>query len=190
MNSKKGKFSTYQLVINALFTAILCVSAYISIPLPNGSHFTFLNFMVMVISLVFTPVNSFIIVGIWLILGCIGVPVFVGGIAGIGRLFSPWGGYNLAFLAVAIVVPFIVKINKGRICMTIASIIGAILVDTIGSLWLMVVGNMELVPAFIAGFAPFIILDIVKAILAPQLAVVLRKITRQHSSNAQSALTN
>ena len=37
-------FTSKALVIKALFAAVLCVSAYISIPLPTGAHITFLNF--------------------------------------------------------------------------------------------------------------------------------------------------
>ncbi len=53
----KPKFTTYSLVLMALFAAVLCVSAYISIPLPNGSHITLLNFVVTLISLIF-PLSS------------------------------------------------------------------------------------------------------------------------------------
>ena len=74
----KSKFSTYSIVMMALFAAILCVSAYISIPLPNGTHITLLNFVITLIALVFPLAESFFIGLIWMLLGLVGVPVFVG----------------------------------------------------------------------------------------------------------------
>lgn len=82
----KSKFSTYSIVMMALFAAILCVSAYISIPLPNGTHITLLNFVITLIALVFPLAESFFIGLIWMLLGLVGVPVFVGGQARSGIL--------------------------------------------------------------------------------------------------------
>ena len=67
----KSKFSTYSIVMMALFAAILCVSAYISIPLPNGTHITLLNFVITLIALVFPLAESFFIGLIWMLLGLV-----------------------------------------------------------------------------------------------------------------------
>lgn len=91
MVSEKN-FTSKALVIKALFAAVLCVSAYISIPLPTGAHITFLNFIVLLIALVFPWQDSLVITLLWLVLGAIGVPVFIGGNAGIGYLLSGWAG--------------------------------------------------------------------------------------------------
>ena len=89
-------FTSKALVIKALFAAVLCVSAYISIPLPTGAHITFLNFIVLLIALVFPWQDSLVITLLWLVLGAIGIPVFIGGNAGIGYLLSGWGGYSFS----------------------------------------------------------------------------------------------
>ena len=90
------KIATKSLVTMALFAGMLCVSAYISVPLPNGSHITFLNFMVMLIAFLFPATESGLIVLVWLLLGAVGLPVFIGGSAGLGYLISPYGGYSFA----------------------------------------------------------------------------------------------
>ncbi len=48
----KKAFTTVELVMMAMFTAILCASAYLSIPtpLPNAAHITLLNFMIILIA--------------------------------------------------------------------------------------------------------------------------------------------
>lgn len=172
----KNVFATQNLVLMALFAAVLCVSAYISIPLPNGSHITALNFVVTLIGLVFTLEQSFLISLVWLLLGAVGVPVFIGGQGGIGYLLGQYGGYSFAFVIIAIVLPIFCKREYNRISFTIAAIISAVFVDVFGSIWIMLIGGINLKAAFIAGFLPFIVLDTVKAIVAAQIAPAFRRI--------------
>ena len=168
----KNTFATQNLVLMALFAAVLCVSAYISIPLPNGS----LNFVVTLIGLIFALEQSFLISLVWLLLGAVGVPVFIGGQGGIGYLFGQYGGYSFAFVIIAILLPIFCKREYNRISFTIAAIISAVFVDVFGSIWIMIIGGINLKAAFIAGFLPFIVLDTIKAIVAAQIAPVFRRI--------------
>lgn len=172
----KTSFETKSLVIMALFAALLCVSAYISIPLPNGSHITALNFVVTIIALVFPLQQSLLISLVWLLLGAVGVPVFIGGGAGVGYLAGPYGGFSFAFIVIAVLLPIVCNRKYNRIYFTVMAILSAVLVDVIGSLWLMVNSGISIQSAFIAGFLPFIPLDLVKAVVAAQIVPQLRKI--------------
>lgn len=172
----KKKLTVRNMVMIALFAAILCVSAYISIPLPNGSHITFLNFIVMIVSLIFGWQEAGLIVLVWLLLGAVGVPVFIGGNAGLGYLIGPYGGYSVGFLVVAILLPLIRGKKYNRIYYTIISVIGAILVDVVGAAWWMVVGSLSLKQALLAGVVAFLPLDLVKAVVAAQIVPVFRKL--------------
>lgn len=168
-------FSTRSLVMMAMFAAVLCISAYISITLPNGSHITFLNFMITLIVLLFPSSQAVCIIGLWFLMGSIGIPVFAGGSAGIGYVLSPWGGYNIAFLIMAVLIPLTVGKTYSRVRYTAMSILSVILVDIIGSLWLMAFSHLSVSAAFAAGFLPFIVLDLVKAVVAAQAVPVFRK---------------
>lgn len=172
----KKTFSTKSLVIMALFAAVLCVSAYISIPLPTGAHITFLNFIVLLIALLFPIQESVIITLVWLILGAIGVPVFIGGNAGIGYLLSGWGGYSFSFVVVAVLLPLLRSKNYNRILYTVLSLLAAVIIDVIGFIWLMVITHISLKQAFVMGFLPFIPLDALKAIVVAQIIPQFRKI--------------
>ncbi|MGN0346730.1 MAG: biotin transporter BioY [Lachnospiraceae bacterium] len=174
----KTKFSTKSMVMMALFSAILCVSAYGTILLPNGSHLTILNFMVMLISLLFPVYQSATIVLIWMLLGIFGVPVFAGGNGGIGYLLGLYGGYNFAFLIVAIFVPLVRGKQYNRIFYTLWSIVGALLVDIVGAIWWMIQGNLTITQAITMGVLPFLPLDFVKAIVAAQIVPLFRKIMK------------
>lgn len=108
---KNGKkyFNTKSIVLMALFAALLCVSAYISIslPIPGAPHLTLVNFMVLLISFVLPAFQPALVVAVWMLLGIVGVPVFIGGATGIGYLIGPWGGYTLSFIVVAILAPIV-----------------------------------------------------------------------------------
>lgn len=171
-----SNISTRNLVIMSMFAAVLCVSAYISIPLPNGTHITALTLIITIIVLTFPVRQSFTIILIWLLLGIAGIPVFVGGVAGIGYITGPYGGYSIGFLIISALVPMICTSRNNRLYLIAIAVLSAISDDLIGTFWIMAVSKVSFKAAFITGFAPFIVLDIVKAVLAAQLVPQLRKI--------------
>lgn len=182
MNAAKNVFSTKSLVTMALFAAILCVSAFISIPLPNGSHIALLNFILFLIALTFTPGQSAIIVLAWFFLGLVGIPVYVGGQAGMGYIASQWGGYNFGFIATAVLIPLLRKLagdSYRRLIYTVIAILGAVLIDLVGCLWLMYMGGLSVGQAFAMGFLPFIPLDLVKAVASAQIAPQFRRFVQE-----------
>lgn len=163
------KISTYSMAVIAMFTAMLCVSAYITITLPNGSHLSFLNFTVIFILLLFPSRKAFCILVLWILTGCLGLPVFAGGNAGVGYLFGPYGGYNFAFLLLSILTPLIrgKKYQKARYIF--AAVFSVIVIDAVGTLWMMITAQISLPAAFLAGFVTFLPLDLVKAVIAAQI---------------------
>lgn len=167
---------TRTLVIMALFTAVLCVSAYISIPLPSGSHITFLNFIVLLIAFLFPVQQSFVITFVWMLLGAVGVPVFIGANAGISYLIGGWGGYSFGFLLVAIFVPLLRSKEFHRLPYTVLSILAAILIDVTGALWLMIITGISVRQAVLMGIIPFLLLDLVKAVVVVQIVPRFRTI--------------
>ena len=169
-------FSTHSLVIMALFAAILSISAYISIPLPAGSHLTLLNFVVLLIALTFPVQQASVITLVWLLLGAVGVPVYIAGAAGIGYLLSGWGGYTFSFLIISLIIPLLCKRPYNRIYFTIISILAAVLIDILGAAWLMVITKISIKQAFLTGVLTFLPLDLLKAVVVAQIVPQLRKI--------------
>ena len=163
----KKAFTTVELVMMAMFTAILCASAYLSIPtpLPNAAHITLLNFMIILI-----------IIALWMIMGAIGVPVFIGGGAGLGYLFGVFGGYTFSFIIASIVVGLIKGKKYKRLKYTIVAIIGVVIIDIVGMIWWKFNGNLTWKVAFLSGFVAFIPLDLVKAVIAAQLVPLFKRL--------------
>lgn len=172
------KISTKRMVYCALFAALLCIGAYISIPLPlpGAPHITMINFILFIIALLFAPADSILITMIWMILGIVGVPVFIGGKGGLGYLLQPWGAYTWAFPIVAIVLPLIRGRKYNRIWYTVCALIGVVIIDLIGMIYLKVMMQYDWLTAFNIGFLPFLPLDALKAVIAAQIIPAFSKI--------------
>lgn len=176
----KQHFSTHTLISMALFAAILCISAYISIPLPlpGSPHLTFLNFVILLVALLFPLQQSFLIVLVWMLLGAVGLPVYIAGASGFGYLIAPWGGYTMTFLLVALILPLIRGKKYNRVRYTAASIAGVLIIDLLGMLWLKIMsGDAYNWPtAFSIGFLAFLPLDLVKAIVVVQIIPAFKRV--------------
>lgn len=170
----KKLFTTKNIVIMAMFSAILCVAAYLTITLPNGSHLSLLNFAILLIALIFPAHQGFCIVLVWILIGAVGIPVYAGGNAGIGYLFGNYGGYILGLLITPVVVALISGQEYHRIRATFATIFSVIMVDVFGMIQWMLLAHLGIRETFVAGFLAFIVLDLVKAVIAAQIAPALR----------------
>lgn len=169
-------FNTHTLVMMALFATILSLSAYITIPLPTGAHLSLLNFVVLLIALVFPMKQSFVVVLVWLLLGSVGVPVFALGNAGVSYLVGNWGGYNFSFLLIALIVPLFCRRKYNRIYYTIVAVFAVFFIDISGAVWLMFVTKLSAMQAFLIGVLTFLPLDILKAVVVAQIVPQFKRI--------------
>ena len=98
MNTK-SRFNTLELTKMGLLTALICVSAYIVIPLPfSPASLTAQTLVVNLIALLLPPRQAAFTIIVYIFLGLTGLPVFSGGVGGPGKLFGPTGGYIMACL--------------------------------------------------------------------------------------------
>ena len=91
------------ITVSALFTAALSVSSLFVIPIPFSPVVLSLHTVIVnLIALTLKPVQSFYCIGVYLVMGALGLPVFSAGTSGIGKLFGPTGGFYFGFLLSAI----------------------------------------------------------------------------------------
>ena len=173
-----SRWTTKRLVTMALFAAIICISAYISIPLhlPGAPHITLQNFVIILIALLFPSLDAFLIIIVWMLLAIIGLPVFIGGGSGIGYLLMPYGGYTMVYPFVGLLLPLLCGKKYNRIRYTLVAVFGALLIDAIGMFRLMAVNGLDLQAGLLTGFFPFLPLDLVKCIIAAQIIPQFRKV--------------
>ena len=79
----------------ALLTALLCISAYISFPLPfSPAMVTALTLVATLTGLLFTTKRCIYCIYHLCFIGAVGLPVFVGGTAGLGKLLGLQGALS------------------------------------------------------------------------------------------------
>lgn len=160
MDNKKIK----QLVVNAMFIALLVVSSYIAIPINNIS-FTFQLLVVFLIVLLLDIKNSFIVLVIYLLMGLIGLPVYSGFTSGITSSF----GFIIGFTTVPIIHYFlniIIKIKNTSLKYFIISIINLIIIDIIGTIYFIIYMQVDIITALSITVFPFVLIDILKIIIS------------------------
>ena len=92
-------FSVRNTTRMALCIALICVSAYIAIPVPFMAPLTMQTFVMCLAALVLTPRQTAVVIAGYTVLGAIGLPVFAGGVGGLGIIFGPRGGISIGFPA-------------------------------------------------------------------------------------------
>ncbi len=102
---------TRGLAAAALFSALICVGAWIKIPfifVPMTLQFFFVNTAILSQRSGYASLS----VGAYVFMGLAGLPLFSGG-GGPAYIFSPTFGYLIGFLAAAIISGFVgIKVNK------------------------------------------------------------------------------
>lgn len=183
----KQKLSVQEMTTMALLAALLCVSSYISIQLPfSVVPITAQTLVINLIALLLKPKKAGITVGIWILLGVIGLPVFSGGKGGFGVLAGATGGYIIGYLVAVIIISF-VKGKKNKIIRNTLSVIviGIPLIYLIGVPWYKMIAGLDWKTAILTGLVPFIAGDIIKAVASVCIAKPLYPVVNAADYNKQ-----
>ena len=92
---------TKDLVLCAMFVALIAVGAFIKVPVPVVP-FTLQFLFTMLAGLLLGPVNGTLAVVVYIVLGLVGLPIFTQG-GGPGYIFQPSFGYIIGFAVAAYV---------------------------------------------------------------------------------------
>ncbi len=171
------KSSTYNYVLAAFGAAIIAVLAQVSIPLPfSPVPITGQTLAVgLIVTILGTRLGTFSVL-IYILLGAVGLPVFSGMSGGFAILVGPTGGYIVGFLVTAIIMGlYLDKFGITIFHAIIANLIGMVVTLAFGTVWLKVVGDLSWTAAFMGGVAPFIVVGILKAVLAAWVGVIVRR---------------
>jgi len=163
-------------VYASLLAALIAAGAYLALPI-GPVPIVLQNLFVFLSGLLLGPRWGVASVGVYLMAGALGLPVFAGGIGGIGRFAGPTGGYLLGYLPAVYVIGWISKKSKKRVAVDVlAMVCGSIIIYTCGLSWLKILSGMTLVKTLVVGMYPFILGDIIKIAAAVPIAKALRPI--------------
>jgi biotin transport system substrate-specific component len=163
-----------RMVYAALMAALTAAGAYIAIPI-GPVPIVLQNLFIMLAGLLLGGRWGLISVGVYLLAGAVGLPVFAGGTGGAGKFVGPTGGYLLGFAAAAFLVGVISERGNGRVSMDVlAMVAGTLVIYVFGVSWLKVVTGMSVSKAVAVGMLPFLIGDVLKIAAAIPIARALR----------------
>lgn len=169
------------MIVTALFAAIIGILAQVTIPLPLVP----ITGQTLAIGLAATILGArygTISILVYLAMGAIGIPVFAQMSSGLGSLVGPTGGYLVGFIPTAFVIGYYLeKTSFTVVHAIIANIIGMFVALIMGTVWLKIAAELSWTAAFAGGFAPFIIVGIIKAVLAAWIGIIVRN--RLQSAN-------
>jgi biotin transport system substrate-specific component len=112
--------------------------------------------------------RGFAAVGLYVLLGLIGLPVFAGGKDGITIIFGATGGYLIGFVLAGAIVGRLAELGWDRhIGGAIgAMLIGSVVIYAIGVPWLKLSTGMAWPDAIAKGLTPFVAWDLAKLLVA------------------------
>lgn len=163
-------------VYASLLAALIAAGAYLALPI-GPVPIVLQNLFVFLSGLLLGPRWGVASVGVYLMAGALGLPVFAGGVGGIGRFAGPTGGYLLGYLPAVYVIGWISKKSKGRAAEDVlAMVCGSIIIYACGVSWLKILSGLTLAKTLAVGMYPFILGDGVKIAAAVPIAKALRPI--------------
>lgn len=171
----------------AVFAALVAGSALIAaIPVGGlGVPITVQTLAVMLTGLALGPARAFAAVGLYVLLGLAGLPIFSGGRSGLGVLAGPSAGYIVGFPLAAAAVGWLAVVvlrrTAGRpgkiravLLFAAAMVSSIIFVHGLGILGMMVNAKLSPSAAFLADLA-YYPGDVIKNVLAVTIALSLHK---------------
>jgi len=157
--------TTRELTYAGLFTALIAGGAFVSIPI-GSVPFTLQVLFVLLAGMLLGPRLAALSVVAYLALGLV-APVYAGGTSGLGVLLGPTGGYLWGFVLAALVTGAVCARGQASLPRFVgAGLLGLLPIYALGALWLAVQLHIDARAAIAAGVAPFVWLDVLKAVAA------------------------
>lgn len=176
------KQRTKQLTAIGLMTAVICVIAPFSIPIPMSPvPLTLTNFAIFIIVCILEMKAGTLCVILYLLLGTAGLPVFSAFSGGPGKLAGPTGGYLIGFIFLALVQGWIMKKFPGKSSAAAAGmILGMAVCYIFGTAWLAWQMGQSFPASLAIGVLPYLPGDAVKIIAAVFAGPKLRSAVRRY----------
>ena len=142
-----SRYGLINMVECAVFASVLCLLSPIAVfvgPIPV----TLQMFAVLFVAVVLGAKKAVVTVGVYVLLGCFGLPVFSGAKAGAAVLLGPTGGYIMACIPAAFIMGLLCNIKlKNKKRELAAGIAAGLLVVSLcyagGTLWYVYVSKVQ-----------------------------------------------
>ena len=157
------------MVLCAMFTALLCICAWITIPISDIA-LTMQTFALFLILGLLGGKRGSIVCLVYLLLGTVGLPVFSGFRGGLGALLGTTGGYISGFMLTSLAYWLLTSIKDSPHIRLIAMVLGLLLCYSCGTAWYVwgYLGgsSLSLGAVLLKCVVPYLIPDAIKLFLA------------------------
>ncbi len=183
------KRKTYDMAYIAVFTVLIAICSWISIPMTVP--FTLQTFAVFLSVSILGGKRGTMAVLVYVLLGAVGIPVFAEFTGGPGIILNTTGGYIIGFILSALIMWLTESLFGKKLPVQILSmVLGLLACYAVGTVWFMFVymrqtGAVGLGTVLGWCVIPFIIPDAVKIALALMLGNTLRRPLSKIMNNAQ-----
>ncbi len=151
------------------FALLTAIGAQIELPL-QPVPLTMQTFFVLLSGAILGKRAGAISLGLYVVLGCLGLPVFSGGASGLAKIIGPTGGYLLAFPIAAFVVGILTNIRRDYWWMVFSMFLGSLCIFFLGVIQLNFLYMHNWTNSLQAGFFIFSWWDAVKIFGAATIA--------------------
>jgi biotin transport system substrate-specific component len=177
----KMNIALRRIVHTSLFTALIIVGGYLSLPLPFTSiPLVLADFFILLAGLTLGATGGGMAVVLFVLLGVLGLPVFAGGKAGLGVLFGPTGGFVVGYLCEAMLSGWVAHwgpVRRWKDALAIG--VGLLALFGCGIGWLAVLQHLSFGKAVALGLLPFLPGTFIKAVALWLVARPLREVMLQ-----------
>lgn len=167
-----------QIARAGVFVALLTVASWVSIPL-GPVPFTLQTMALALLPAVLDGATACAAVGVYLLLGALGLPVFAGFGGGIASIVGPTGGFLWGFLLGTAVAGVLTKALAGKAPrfagILVADVAMLLVAYVCGTVQLMVVAQLDAVSALMLAVVPFVIPDAIKLVVGARIGCVVEK---------------
>ena len=166
----RKRVSVYDLVMVALFAALIAVCAWVTIP--GSVPFTLQTMGVFLAVGLLGGKRGTAAVLVYILLGAVGMPVFSGFSGGVGRLLGTTGGYIIGFLVAALAMWAMEAVfGRAKWVLPASTLLGLLLCYAFGTVWFLVLytqtkGAISVASVLSMCVIPFILPDLLKIALA------------------------
>jgi biotin transport system substrate-specific component len=173
MNNQNERLK--MMLVAAMFAGITAILAQLTIPLPL-IPITGQTLAVGITATILGSRYGAIAMALYAAIGAVGLPVFTGANGGLAVIFGPTGGYIIGFIVTAYVTGLILeKTSFSYVMGMVANVVGMVITLVLGAIWLKIAGGLSWTEAIMTGVAPFIVVGLIKALLATLIGVTVRK---------------
>lgn len=158
----------------AIFTALMCVIAPVSVPLPWGVPVSLATLVVYVAAVVLGAKRAAVAVLVYVVLGAVGVPVFSRYQAGLGVIVGVTGGFVVGYVPLAVITGYFAELPmKRHFSCALGMTVGTVVMYAIGTVWYVLMTGSTVAAAMAACVVPFVGIDIAKIAIATGVSVPL-----------------